>query len=115
MKPLTLKEIDEFDLHDMVDNREIIMDEDDNLLLDKIEAMPSKMQNFYIQNSKDKFYYQESVRIPGVDSVAYDQKIHLFTVKHKFPYIIGMQVILSQKLKVVPFDQMANFDKNFQF
>ena len=57
MKPLTLKEINEFDLHDMVENREIVMDEEDTLLLDKIEMMPTKLQNFYIQNSKDKFYY----------------------------------------------------------
>lgn len=43
VKPLTLKEIDEFDLHDMVDRREIIMDNDDNQLLEKIYAMPAKL------------------------------------------------------------------------
>ena len=36
VKPLTLKEVDEFDLHDMIENREIIMDDDDNHLLEKI-------------------------------------------------------------------------------
>ena len=48
VKPLTLKEIDEFDLHDMVDRGEIVMDDDDNQLLDKIQTMPEKLQNFYI-------------------------------------------------------------------
>jgi len=63
--------------------------------------MPSKLQNFYIQNFKDKFYYQESVRIPGVDAIAFDQKVQIFTVKHKFPYISGMQQILSRHEKIV--------------
>ena len=52
--------------------------------------MPTKLQNFYIQNFKNKFYYQESVRIPGVDAVAFDQKIQIFTVRNKFPYINGL-------------------------
>ena len=77
------------------------MDEEDLCLLDKIEMMPTKMQNFYIQNSKDKFYYQESVRIPGVDAVAFDQKVQIFTVKHKFPYFVGLQQITSCKNKTV--------------
>lgn len=75
MKPLTLKEIEEFDMNDLVDKGVIAMDDEDNQLLDKIQGMPSKLQNFYIQNFKNKFYYQESVRIPGVDAVAFDQKI----------------------------------------
>ena len=41
--PLTFKEIDEFDLHDMVEKKEIVMDEEDNMLLDKIQAMPTKL------------------------------------------------------------------------
>lgn len=41
--PLTLKEIDEFDMHDMVDRGEIVMDEDDNKLLEKIQTMPTKL------------------------------------------------------------------------
>ena len=101
VKPLTLKEVDEFDLHDMVANDEIRMDDDDNHLLDKIQVMPAKMQNFYIQNFKDKFYYQESVRIPGVDAVAFDQKVQIFSVKQKFPYIIGLQMVTSRKYKLV--------------
>ena len=32
----------------MVDKKEIEMDEDDLCLLEKIEMMPTKMQNFYI-------------------------------------------------------------------
>jgi len=32
----------------MVEKREIIMDEEDNMLLDKIQSMPAKLQNFYI-------------------------------------------------------------------
>jgi len=54
--PLTLKEIEEFDLHDMVEKKEIRMDDDDNHLLEKIEHMPTKLKNFYTQNFKDKFY-----------------------------------------------------------
>ena len=99
--PLTLKEIDEFDMHDMVDRGEIVMDEDDNKLLEKIQTMPTKLQNFYIQNFKNKFYYQESVRIPGVDGVAFDQNIQIFTVKHKFPYIVGLQKVLTHQHKTV--------------
>ena len=56
MYPLTLKEIEEFDLHDMVEKKEIRMDDDDNHLLEKIEHMPTKLKNFYTQNFKDKFY-----------------------------------------------------------
>ena len=41
------------------------------------------------------------MRIPGVDAVAYDQKVEIFTVKRKFPYIIGIQEILSCKNKTV--------------
>jgi len=41
--PLTVKEIDEFDMHDMVDRGEIVMDEDDNKLLEKIQTMPTKL------------------------------------------------------------------------
>ena len=63
--------------------------------------MPTKMQNFYIQNNKDKFYYQESVRIKGVDAVAFDQKVQIFTVKKKFPYLVGLQQILDSKNKTV--------------
>ena len=85
----------------MVANDEIRMDDDDNHLLDKIQVMPAKMQNFYIQNFKDKFYYQESVRIPGVDAVAFDQKVQIFSVKQKFPYIIGLQMVTSRKYKLV--------------
>lgn len=48
VEPLTFKEVDEFDLHNMVDKKEIIMDEDDNQLLDKIRAMPTKLKNYYI-------------------------------------------------------------------
>ena len=99
--PLTLKEVTEFDLHDMVDKREILMDDEDNHLLEKIQAMPTKLQNFYIQNFKDKFYYQTSVRMEGVDPVAFDQKVQIFAVKHKFPYIIGMQQVTSQQKKIV--------------
>lgn len=62
-------------MNDLVDKGVIAMDDEDNQLLDKIQGMPSKLQNFYIQNFKNKFYYQESVRIPGVDAVAFDQKI----------------------------------------
>jgi len=36
VKPLTQKEIDEFDLNDLVNKQEIVMDEDDNNLLEKI-------------------------------------------------------------------------------
>lgn len=43
--PLTLKEIEAFDLHDLVDR---VFDDDDKHLLEKIEAMPEKLQNFYI-------------------------------------------------------------------
>ena len=43
--PLTLKEIEAFDLHELVDR---VFDEDDKHLLEKIEAMPEKLQNFYI-------------------------------------------------------------------
>jgi len=41
------------------------------------------------------------VRIPEVDSVAFDQNIQIFTVKHKFPYIIGLQRVLTRKYKLV--------------
>ena len=46
--PLTLKEVTEFDLTEMVENDEILMDEEDQQLLEKIQAMPTKLQNFYI-------------------------------------------------------------------
>ena len=46
--PLTLKEVTEFDLYDMVDRKEIIIDDEDEKLLEKIQAMPTKLQNFYI-------------------------------------------------------------------
>ena len=43
VKPLTLKEVDEFDLHDKIDSKEIIMDDDDNGLMEKIQDMPTKL------------------------------------------------------------------------
>ena len=46
--PLTLKEVTEFDLHDMVEKDEFLMDDEDQQLLEKIQAMPTKLQNFYI-------------------------------------------------------------------
>lgn len=78
-----------------------VFDDDDKHLLEKIEAMPEKLQNFYIQNFKNKFYSQESVRIADVDAVAYDQKIQIFTVKHKFPYINGIQRVIEHEMKLV--------------
>lgn len=41
------------------------------------------------------------MRIPGVDPVAFDQKVQIFTVKKKFPYIIGMQQVITRKDKMV--------------
>ena len=29
----------------------------------------------------------------GVDPVAFDQKVQIFAVKHKFPYISGLQAV----------------------
>ena len=46
--PLTLKEVKEFDLLDMVERNDIKMDDEDQQLLEKIQAMPTKLQNFYI-------------------------------------------------------------------
>mmetsp|Transcript_5462 Transcript_5462/g.7293 ORF Transcript_5462/g.7293 Transcript_5462/m.7293 type:complete len:119 (+) Transcript_5462:1805-2161(+) len=69
VKPLTLREIEAFDMHELVDR---VFDDEDRHLLEKIQVMPEKLQNFYIQNFKNKFYLQESVRIADVDPVAYD-------------------------------------------
>ena len=41
------------------------------------------------------------MRIADVDAVAYDQKIQIFTVKHKFPYITGMQRVIEHEMKLV--------------
>lgn len=41
------------------------------------------------------------MRIPGVDAVAFDQKVQIFTVKRKFPYIIGIQQVITRKEKLV--------------
>ena len=99
MEPLTIKEIILFNLNDMVENKELAIDNDELGLMDKIKDMPEeKLRNFYIQNNKDKFYYKESIRIKGVDSVLADQKIYIFTVEKKFPYITGIQKVVN-KLK----------------
>ena len=41
------------------------------------------------------------IPIAGVDSVLLDQHLEVYVVKHKFPYMAGMQRVTSTKTKVV--------------
>ena len=47
------------------------------------------------------FYHKESERIEGVDPVTYDSNVSVYVVKHKFPYIIGLQPIITFRHKKV--------------
>ena len=85
----------------MEDGKDLIFDDEDRILQEKIEDMPMKLANFHIQNHKDKFYYAEVVPMEGVDSVLLDQHLEVYVVKHKFPYISGMQKVIVTKTKTV--------------
>ena len=101
VEPLTTKVVQEMDLVDLFENKELTFDEEDLHLIEKVQDMPVKLQNFYLQNSKNIFYYKESERIEGVDSVTYDSNVQIYVVKLKFPCITGLQQIITTKHKRV--------------
>lgn len=90
-----------YDLLDLEDGKDLVYDDEDRILQEKIADMPTKLANYHIQNNKDKFFYTEIIPLAGVDSVLYDQLCEVYVVKHKFPYLTGMQKVTATKTKVV--------------
>ena len=61
-----------YDLLDLEDGKDLVYDDEDRILQEKIADMPTKLANYHIQNNKDKFFYTEIIPLAGVDSVLYD-------------------------------------------
>ena len=107
VEPLTMKEIEQFDLFESDDGEKIDLQQEEYSLINKVQDMPVKLSNYYLQNFQRLFYYKESVRINGVDSVAFDQQVSIFVVQDRFPTFVGIQQVIQQHKKLVSSVRLA--------
>ena len=100
VQPLTFNEVDNFQLLGLEDEQ-LVFDMQDKNLKEQVKNMPPKMQNFHLQNGKNKFYSMQAIRIEGVDSLLFDQELQVFVVEKKFPCMTAMQQVTVVKKRVI--------------